>query len=659
MRNPLFRPGHRGAAAALARAMLLVVALWALAAVPRPAQARCFPITDPDYLALDPLVIRNATEALRLVNQRLTSLAAAGQATDPRRLAALYAVQADAYGMLELDHPALAAGAKGLRLLHGPTDPLRLEMLSEQALNIYAVPGIRAGIAGIEAARALQPPGSRSAVCLDVALGLLELRIRRYALATRTLTGAYRDTESPQRAAAHIDAAVALSSALRILGDYPEALTLLREQIRWDVARGNSLRLSVTTYLEGEVLAAMGDFSSALETFERSGRISGAIGDDQGVAFADMEVCHSLVELGKFDAARSHCDRAARTFAASGDASALKETREFEAQIDLRDGRAAEALGTLDAVLDHDGVDIDPHVADEAYRTRSEANAELHDYRTAYADLAEFLRREQAGNRARQAQLQDTIKERARAEQEVERNAALQRQLELTQQRETRQKKTLRWADAAGAAGVLLIGLLSYTLITNLRHRRQLIRLASEDSLTGMPNRGRTMELASAALAAAAAQFRPLTVAIIDLDHFKSINDRCGHAAGDYVLKEFARLSRGSLRVGDILGRWGGEEFLLILPDTTLDAALASVERLRVLALAIQVPGTDTPVRVTFSAGLATTADGPRSLDEIIARADAALYEAKHDGRDLVRIDRESYRNASTGVRRALRSRST
>ncbi|HET9106518.1 MAG TPA: diguanylate cyclase, partial [Steroidobacteraceae bacterium] len=83
---------------------------------------------------------------------------------------------------------------------------------------------------------------------------------------------------------------------------------------------------------------------------------------------------------------------------------------------------------------------------------------------------------------------------------------------------------------------------------------------------------------------------------------------------------------------------------------------LARVERLRVLALSIQVPCADEgmQVRVTFSAGLATTARGASSLDEIIARADAALYEAKNEGRGLVRIDRESYQAASTGVRRAL-----
>jgi diguanylate cyclase (GGDEF)-like protein len=206
---------------------------------------------------------------------------------------------------------------------------------------------------------------------------------------------------------------------------------------------------------------------------------------------------------------------------------------------------------------------------------------------------------------------------------------------------------------------VIAIALLSYILLTNLRYRRELMRLAREDNLTGMPNRGHTAALATAALEIAATRHQPLTVAIIDLDHFKGINDRYGHAGGDYVLKEFARVSRGSLRDGDVLGRWGGEEFLLILPDTTLDAALASVERLRALALAIQVPSSTAgdPARVTFSTGLATTAEGARSLDEIIARADAALYEAKNQGRDLVRIDHESYQTASTAVRRALRLR--
>ena len=633
---------------------MLALSLWGLGLIS--ARADCFPITEAAYVTLDPLVDSDPARALRAVAARLEAIDRAGTSSDSRQLAALYAVQADADDILELDREARATAEKGLALVNGDTNPLRLELLSTAALNIYTEEGIREAIGTIEKARARQPPRSLSDLCLEIALGTLQRRAGENSLATRTVTRAYRDTETPARAEAHAEAAIELSSALRGVGDFQEALTLVREKIAWDIAHGDSEALSVSTYLEGEDLNAMREFRPAIAAFERARGISEAIGDRQGVAFSDMRICQSLIELGQYGPAPSRCESAARVFAASRSTDMLKETQEYLAEMDLHEGHAQQALHILDQVLDHNGTDMAALRVGIAYRTRARAYFAAHNYRQAFLDLEEYLRRYRAENLARRMRLQQTVKERALAQQEIARNAVLQHQLTLTRQRETRQTETLRWAGAAGTAGVLVIALLSYILITNLRHRRELLRLATEDHLTGMPNRGRTLELAAAALQAAAEQRRPLTVAVIDLDHFKTINDRCGHATGDHVLREFARLSRGSLRSTDILGRLGGEEFLLVLPETTLDAALASVERLRVLALAIQVPCADqeAPLRVTFSAGLATTAEGGRSLDEIIARADAALYEAKNEGRDLVRIDRESYQTASTGVRRAL-----
>jgi diguanylate cyclase (GGDEF)-like protein len=640
------------------RLVFRLLALVLCAASPVAAWADCFPVSDPAYVTLDRLVDRNARQALAAAQTRLESLGPAA-ARDPRQLAALYAVQADAYSILELDHEARTTAEKGMALLNGPTDALRLELLSTAALNIYTQDGIRGALSAVQAARDRQPADSLASLCLGITLGTLEDRAGEHALATQTETAAYHDSERPDRAEAHAQAAIELSSALRGTGDFREALTLVREKISWDQAHGDSLALSVSTYIEGEILNAMREFHSAIDTFRRARNLSVSLGDYQGVAFADMRICQSYVELGQYRMARPRCERAARVFAASNSTDVLKQTQDYLAEIDLQERQWRQALAILDRVLDHQGTDMAPSSVAIAYRTRARAYAGLHDYTRAYSDLEQYLRRYRAENLARRLRLQETVRERALAEQEIARNSVLQHQLELTRKRATRQTETLRWVAAAGTAGVLVIALLSYILITNLRFRRQLMRLATEDNLTGMPNRGRTVELATAALEAAAAQNRPLTVAIIDLDHFKTINDRCGHAAGDYVLREFARVSRGSLRAADILGRWGGEEFLLILPETSLDAALASVERLRVLALAIQVPSpsADDPVRVTFSAGLATTAEGARSLDEIIARADAALYEAKNEGRDLVRIDRESYQSASTGVRRALHLR--
>ena len=637
-------------------AVLLALALCA--ASPTTAWADCFPVSDAAYAKLDPLVDRNARDALTAVAAPLQAIGT-GKGAASRELASLYAVQADAYSILELDHEALAAATKGLALVTGPTDPLRLELLSTAALNIYTEDGIRNAIATIETARAAQPPGSRSSLCLEISLGTLERRAGENAVATRTLTQAYRDSEARPRAEAHSEAAIELSSALRGLGDYGDALMLVREKISWDSAQHDSLALSVSYYIEAEILEAMRRFHAAIATFDRARSISDSLGDRQGVAFSDMRVCQSYIELSQYEQARPRCNEAARVFTASMTTDVLKQTQEYLAEIDLHDGHTRQALGILNQVLDHNGTDMDTGAVGTAYRARAHAYGTLHDYRRAYLDLAQYLQRYRAENLARSRRLQQTVRERFLAEQEIARNALLQHQLELSRARATRQTETLRWVAAAGTAGALVIALLSYILITYLRHRRQLMRLAREDNLTGLPNRGHAAALATEALAAAAMQHRPLTVAIIDLDHFKSINDRCGHAGGDHVLREFARVSRESLRTGDVLGRWGGEEFLLILPDTTLDAALASVERLRVLALAIRLPSStpDDPVRVTFSAGLATTAEGARSLDEIIARADAALYEAKNQGRDLVRIDSESYQSASTGVRRALHLR--
>jgi diguanylate cyclase (GGDEF)-like protein len=201
--------------------------------------------------------------------------------------------------------------------------------------------------------------------------------------------------------------------------------------------------------------------------------------------------------------------------------------------------------------------------------------------------------------------------------------------------------------------------LLTLVLIESRKQKRLLTQLARQDDLTALPNRRRMLELANDAFATARREGGLLTVALIDLDHFKQINDRFGHAAGDFVLQEFARMCRRLLREGDEFGRWGGEEFLILLPRTSLDVALAVVERVRIAAQTIRGQlgndGLDKDLRVSLSAGLATNEGDPARVEEIITKADAALYNAKKEGRDLVCVAPESYSLASTGIRRALK----
>jgi two-component system cell cycle response regulator len=121
------------------------------------------------------------------------------------------------------------------------------------------------------------------------------------------------------------------------------------------------------------------------------------------------------------------------------------------------------------------------------------------------------------------------------------------------------------------------------------------------------------------------------------------------------VLQEFARRARLEVRTGDILGRWGGEEFLLVMSDCTLDQGLNTLERMRASVAAIKLPDAMGAARLTLSAGLTTNEDDVHSLAALVARADQALYEAKHGGRNRVRVSESIFRTASTGVRRAVR----
>jgi len=170
---------------------------------------------------------------------------------------------------------------------------------------------------------------------------------------------------------------------------------------------------------------------------------------------------------------------------------------------------------------------------------------------------------------------------------------------------------------------------------------RELQRLATTDMLTGMANRRAFLELAEATYQRACTAGEPLTLLMLDLDHFKSINDRFGHLEGDRVLVEFARTIKTHLRASDTVGRLGGEEFGLLLPLTTpaegADVAARILDAIRALEL---TDGTGHSYRITTSMGLGALHLSDRSLRDLLDRADQALYLAKHRGRDqLAMID--------------------
>lgn len=162
------------------------------------------------------------------------------------------------------------------------------------------------------------------------------------------------------------------------------------------------------------------------------------------------------------------------------------------------------------------------------------------------------------------------------------------------------------------------------------KRTEELERLASTDALTGLYNRYMFNELLSRELAQKKRYNSELSLVIFDIDHFKKINDSHGHLVGDEVLREVARIAKGKVRNSDILARWGGEEFIVLLPHTDIDGAKATAEKIR---REIEGNNFDRPQTVTASFGVAECCEGECG-DSLIDRADKALYQAKISGRN-------------------------
>jgi diguanylate cyclase (GGDEF)-like protein len=159
--------------------------------------------------------------------------------------------------------------------------------------------------------------------------------------------------------------------------------------------------------------------------------------------------------------------------------------------------------------------------------------------------------------------------------------------------------------------------------------------LATRDELTEVPNRRYLMDVLRHEAARSARSGAPFCVCIVDIDLFKRINDQLGHHVGDEVLRDFARGVANETRATDFFGRYGGEEFLLILTHTTLAGAEIRAERLRKSATKMKLPGLGADAHLTISIGVAQHAPGA-SFEETVKRADEALYRAKNSGRNRV-----------------------
>jgi diguanylate cyclase (GGDEF)-like protein len=601
-----------------------------------PAHAACVGRQTGDLASLEELAFRDPASALpQLANSISTT-------TDmpPTRRAAMHAIAADAARQLGFSRQSITLADAGLALLPpGDLSDLAIRMHTVRALVSTNVGGIDA--ATMELSRIVDSIRDRPLAlgCVLRDRGWLNFRDGNPDQALDDLLRAYALLRRHATREEAMVAAGRLSMAQFSVRDYPQALALVDETITFFREEKAQIRLATALDRRAAILKAAGRLEEALISASESLRIHESIGDRVGTGLSQMRMCGVQIERNALSLADTWCDRAELTLSQTSgmDDNDYRTLAALRGRLFLALGKSKEAVLQFDRAIAPGGAQPADDIA-ELYELRSRAHAAVGNYAAAFTDQGEYLRR------MREQGTLDRIREVAQLrvqfenDQEKQKIALLEKDKVLADEKLRSQTRTTQLVAIAGLTGLVTAFFLGYALLSHRRHRAELIRLAERDELTGLLNRRAIVRKAVEFLTRARESKGSLIIGLIDLDHFKSINDRFGHAVGDQLLQRFAAALRTSLHSREMFGRYGGEEFLVLFPDTSLDQARQSAERLRATLREQRLRIDEQDVTVTLSLGLACYETGDVLFDQIARRADIALYVAKTQGRDRVEI---------------------
>jgi diguanylate cyclase (GGDEF)-like protein len=406
---------------------------------------------------------------------------------------------------------------------------------------------------------------------------------------------AYR-TEGDQRGVA--TAYFNRGGTLERMGRLEEALAEYRRGLAMDRRRGDADEVAVDQRAIGAVLNKLGRPAEGLAVLDSALAHFRALADDEKVAQARLSRGVSLRLLGRTDEALADLEAARTLYEAT-------ENRRFLEKVHEERALAFAAAGAWD----------------QAYRAR-----------TAQLELQRVL-----GEQAREEQT-SRLRVQFDAEKKEAENRALVRENTLRGQALQARARVARLQLAVLVLSAAVIAALGLLVWRQVRNARRLRITALTDELTRLPNRRHTMMVADEQVRAARARGTGFGVLVLDVDHFKRINDTFGHEVGDAVLRRVAEAFRASLRDGDHVGRTGGEEFVAVLPGAAAGAAAEVAERLRLAVERIDFADLDPALSVTVSVGAAVWQPQDANFAATCKRADDSLYRAKQSGRNRVEL---------------------
>jgi len=353
------------------------------------------------------------------------------------------------------------------------------------------------------------------------------------------------------------------------------------------------------------------------------------------VAFCQRALGSCLIKQGRAGVAMPLLDASLAYYESTHDAEATASARQTRGIAERRLGRATEALADLAAARafferEKNTRYLERNLGETAlaHATRGEWQAayDAETHRGALQDQLAEKRRDELSSRLR-VEFDTTKKEQE--------NRALTRENSLRTAALAAADRERQWQRVAIVLTALLAAALAVLFWRQVVNTRRMRAMAMTDELTRLPNRRNILAVAENAFVESQRSHKPMSVIAFDIDHFKRINDTWGHAAGDDVLRNVARTCRMALRPSDSVGRTGGEEFLVVLRDTSASQAIEVAERLRAAVERLEFATIESGLRVTISLGVQSRT-AQRSIDAMIGEADELLYRAKSGGRNRV-----------------------
>jgi diguanylate cyclase (GGDEF)-like protein len=619
----------RAGGAALARLLALVIFAFALA--PSASASAGLSPQDKETLALENRVADDPHAALKEAAQWFgTATKAADQAGQLRAMR----LKVMALSQLEDSTRLIAEADAGLGLARALKDAqaecefltakgvklslegkfLDAQKLYDQAIQVAEKAGLARAATGVQVAKAFD----LSLLGRDAdALGLLSKAHQKFIdmgdasnarMVLASIGNAYiNERSSPE--------------------DLKQAASFLERAIPPDAERTRRHELATIYANLGAVHHRQKAYGKARDTLAKSIALYRALGDANGEAFALYRGALILADEKSWREALGFLDRAAPAFVLSQESTMqfniARARAKSLAELDLK-RESLEALGAAQAIASRsDSAWIKANFLDSAV----EVYARLGDFEKAYKTQRELREADRVLARAGQESEEKELKTQFESKQKEAEN-------ELLRARE-RESEARRLALGLTVALLCLtLGGLVWYLVRQNQQNRRFANLAMRDDLTGIANRRSIIEFARSQHRLAVTQQQKLAIALLDIDRFKAINDEFGHAVGDQVLVAFATICQHQLRSIDRIGRYGGEEFMLVMPGSELSQIPQVFTRLRLAVRQLSVEGYAEIGQITFSMGAAEIIGASDDLDGAIKRADDALYRAKQGGRD-------------------------